>query len=226
MALNPNDGYVGIGTFSPSATLHINHTLNAAAPQDSPFLISKRGGGIALWMRTFLAGGPFNLELFEGQAFKPGGGAWGVVSDRRLKKNIEPLGGALDRLLQLRSVSYEYKEPAKVHQFPGTQTGFIAQEVEEVFPEWVSENADGYKTVTIRGFESMSVQALRELRTEKDAEIADLKEELATLKKAVAAQQQVSTRWEARFSALEKVMAKSPPSTVDSTTTTSRSISE
>jgi hypothetical protein len=168
--------------------LGVPHVVNAGNPQDSPFLISRNGGTNILWVRTFSAGGSYNLELFEGQAYKPGGGSWGVVSDRRLKKNIAPLNGALERLLKLRSVTFEYKDPEKVHQFKGTQTGFIAQDVEQVFPEWVTENAEGYKTVSIRGFESESVQAIRELRQEKDAQIAALRQELAALRNLVSPQ--------------------------------------
>jgi len=57
-----------------------------------------------------------------------------------------------------------------------------------VFPEWVTENAEGYKTVSIRGFESESVQAIRELRQEKDAQIAALRQELAALRNLVSPQ--------------------------------------
>ena len=139
------------------------------------------------------------MELFEGDAFKPGGGSWGVVSDRRLKKNIEPLSGALDRLMKLRSVTYEYKDPEKDHQLPGTQIGFVAQEVEEVFPDWIGEK-DGYKYVAVKGFESLTVQALREMREEKDAQIENLRAENAALAE--------------RLTRLEKTLDNSPARTV------------
>jgi hypothetical protein len=45
----------------------------------------------------------------------------------------------------------------------GPQVGLIAQEVERVFPAWVSSDQDGYKELTIRGFEALTVEALREL---------------------------------------------------------------
>ena len=56
--------------------------------------------------------------------------------------------------------------------------GFIAQDVEKVLPQWVGEDERGYKMVTPTGFEALSVEALRELRSEKDAEIAALKGKL------------------------------------------------
>lgn len=104
--------------------------------------------------------------IIGGQASKPGGGAWQATSDVRLKQNIEPLRGALDRLLQLRGIVYEWKEPAKHGNLTGPQIGFIGQEVEKVFPQWVDETQDGYKAVAICGFEALAVEALRELRAE------------------------------------------------------------
>jgi hypothetical protein len=172
-----NNATVGINALPALSTLHVFKKLSAG--QDSLFRIGTSGTLNGLEVRTFFGGGPINLELYEGNAFKPGGGSWGVVSDERLKKDIQPLKSALNRLMELRPVTYEYKEPEKMHQLPGTQIGLVAQEVETVFPDWVAVNADGYKTVNIRGFEALAVQALRELREEKDAEIASLKKQLA-----------------------------------------------
>ncbi len=107
-----------------------------------------------------------------GNAYKPGGGSWSASSDRRLKSDINDLTGSLEKLLKLRSVTFLYKD--QVRNPAGLQTGFVAQEVVEVFPDWVSTNPDGMMMVGTRGFESLAVQALRELRTEKDAQIAKL----------------------------------------------------
>ena len=115
----------------------------------------------------------FTLEV-NGTAGKPGGGSWSNSSDRRLKKDIQDLKGALDRLMELHGVTFEYRDPEAINELPGTRIGVIAQEVEQVFPDWVSTGGHGYKTVTFRGFEALTVEALRELRTEKGAEIAEL----------------------------------------------------
>ena len=42
--------------------------------------------------------------------------------------------------------------PEKQGGLTGTQIGLVAQEVEEVFPEWVGTDADGMKYVAIRRF--------------------------------------------------------------------------
>ncbi|MEM7623729.1 MAG: tail fiber domain-containing protein [Planctomycetota bacterium] len=102
-----------------------------------------------------------NLRV-EGAAEKPGGGSWSTLSDRKLKKNIADLDGALDTLLNLRGVTYEYKDAEGINELPGTRTGFIAQDIEQIIPDWVSEDASGTKRVTIRGFEAMAVESFRE----------------------------------------------------------------
>jgi hypothetical protein len=86
-----------------------------------------------------------------------------------LKRNVTLLSGALDKLLQLRGVNYEWIEPKKHGNLTGKQMGMIAQEVEKVFPEWVGTNPDGFKNLTFRGFEALTVEALRELKTENEA---------------------------------------------------------
>lgn len=110
----------------------------------------------------------------SGIARKPGGGPWTDSSDLRLKKNVESLTGALSKLLQLRGVRFEWREPEKMGNLTGTQMGLVAQEVTAVFPEWISTSPDGYQEITIRGFEALTVEALRELK----AEIESLKARL------------------------------------------------
>ena len=56
------------------------------------------------------------------------------TSDRNLKKNIKTLDGALDKILKLRGVSFNWKDNNK------PSVGLIAQEVEQVFPELVTGN--------------------------------------------------------------------------------------
>jgi hypothetical protein len=115
----------------------------------------------------------FTLHV-NGDAGKPGGGSWANASDARLKSDVQDLQGSLENLLKLRGVTFIYNDPETIHELPGKRTGMIAQEVAEVFPDWVSEANDGYLRLTYRGFEALMVEALRELREEKDAEIQTL----------------------------------------------------
>jgi endosialidase-like protein len=109
-------------------------------------------------------------------------GAWSTFSDRRLKRGIEPIRHALATLLDLRGRSFEYTEPDLAAAAPGPRMGFIAQDVETVLPQWVGEDSRGYKMVTPQGFEALTVEAMRELRVEKDEEISALREEIESLR--------------------------------------------
>jgi hypothetical protein len=73
-----------------------------------------------------------------------GNGTYGTVSDVNLKKNIETSRGYLDDLLQLRVVKYNWNTQ---EDGDAKELGFIAQEVEAVFPALVENSArDGEAT--------------------------------------------------------------------------------
>lgn len=90
-------------------------------------------------------------------------------SDENLKKNISGLEGALDKLTRLRGVTFEWKDMVRIGSRPGSQIGFIAQEVEKEFPDWVTTGLDGNKSIGFIGFEALVVEALRELKNEIEA---------------------------------------------------------
>ena len=118
----------------------------------------------------------FTLNCY-GDAGKPGGGLWSVFSDARLKTNIEPLAGSLDTLDALRPVTFNYKDPAHFSYVEGTVPGLIAQEVQRVVPQWVETGPDGYLYLNPVGYEAMVVDAIQELRAEKNAQIDALQRE-------------------------------------------------
>jgi hypothetical protein len=105
-------------------------------------------------------------------AFEPTGltrnasGAWTTFSDRRLKKNIGPIASALDTLLRLRGHWFEYLDPAQAPGAGGPRMGFVAQEVRDTLPSWVSADPSGVLSVTPTGFEALAVEALRQLHEE------------------------------------------------------------
>ena len=103
-----------------------------------------------------------------GTAGKPGGGSWSDSSDIRLKKNVKTIEGALETMLRLRGINYQWKEPEKHGGMKGTYMGMIAQEAEKVFPEWVGTGNEGYKTLGFIGFEALAVEAIKELKSENE----------------------------------------------------------
>jgi hypothetical protein len=93
-------------------------------------------------------------------------------SDIRLKQNVKPLDGAIDQLLQLRGVTFEWKNPAEHENHTGVQRGLIAQEVEKVFPQWVHETPDtGVKNVDpdARTVLALEVESIRTLSARNEA---------------------------------------------------------
>ena len=74
------------------------------------------------------------------------GGAALMASDVRMKENIEPIGIAENGLTVYR---YEYKPEFKDHELAGrgVHYGYMAQEVEQVYPYAVRILDDGYKVV-------------------------------------------------------------------------------
>jgi hypothetical protein len=70
--------------------------------------------------------------------------AFGSYSDSRLKENIVDLPSQLDNIMALRPVEYDYIESMG----GGHQIGFVAQEVQAVYPDLVGEDADGMLTLT------------------------------------------------------------------------------
>ncbi len=92
------------------------------------------------------------------------------VSDVRFKKDIRPLENALENILKLRGVNYKWK----VDEFPGKgftedgQIGFIAQELEEVYPGLVHTDSEGFKSVSYEKLTAVLVEAIKELKAEND----------------------------------------------------------
>jgi hypothetical protein len=109
------------------------------------------------------------------------------ASDRRFKKNITPFGSVLSQLTALQPVHYYWRATEfPDRHFGDAQTyGLVAQEVEQVLPELVVTNVDGYKAVDYSKLPLLTIQAVKELKAENDAlksQGAELKAQGAQLK--------------------------------------------
>ncbi len=106
-------------------------------------------------------------------------GVYVLGSDRRLKKNIAPLENVLDKVMQLKPSTYQYKadNPNGV-----MSTGLIAQEVEPIFPQFVFNKKDKEgKDLKMMDYSSMSIIALKAIQ-EQQAMIEKLQNENSSLK--------------------------------------------
>lgn len=80
-------------------------------------------------------------------------------SDRKLKTNISPLTDNLNKILKLSGVSFDWKKTRN------KDIGLIAQEVEKIYPELVSTDANDYKAVKYGNLVAPLIEALKELYT-------------------------------------------------------------
>ena len=88
-----------------------------------------------------------------------------LTSDARLKADITPVEGAMEKLQKIRGVHFTWlnRDDSGFHG----SVGVLAQEVEPVFPELVdTHNSEGYKGVSYAGLTAVLIQAFKELLAE------------------------------------------------------------
>ncbi|WP_439151856.1 tail fiber domain-containing protein [Winogradskyella sp.] len=113
-----------------------------------------------------------NVLEINGDASKNAAGDWLANSDRRLKKNINTFNSdeALKKLLQMRGVTYEWNDKQTGNNRPeGQQYGFIAQELQEIFPENVSLDNQGFYQTAYCTYDALYVQSIKALYTKIEA---------------------------------------------------------
>lgn len=99
------------------------------------------------------------------------------ASDKRYKRNIKQITNILPKINQLISIYYYWKQG----EFPDKsfskkkQIGFIAQEVEKIFPELVHTDSRGYKSLSYNKLTVILVQAIQEMQQKQQQELLDLK---------------------------------------------------
>ncbi len=105
------------------------------------------------------------LELGTDSAAKPGTTTWKIASDARLKAISGPYDRGLEAIAALQPVRYHYAVGnARGHDPAPEYVGFIAQQAQEVFPEAVSEGADGYLDFNMHAVNVAMVNAIQTLR--------------------------------------------------------------
>ena len=122
-----------------------------------------------------------------------------INSDARLKDNIQPLGSTLDKLHQIEGKTYTFLKDEE-HT---PKIGVLAQEVQAVFPELVTEGADGILSVNYQGLVPVLINAINE----QDTKIATLEAQNEQL--AIASQKIEALEEMVRFLAVQQSQAAS-----------------
>ena len=191
LALNPAGGAVGIGTTSPNGKLGL--TWDPSAQQGlwiqslnetyyaSPIVFANSGSGVAGYISQSTSAVSYN-----------------TASDRRTKENIVPTTIGLDDLMRIQVYDYDFIRDPKHKR----TTGFIAQEVNQIFPDAVSTNGDNGETelssdkkpwaVDYGRLTPLLVQAMKELKTVIDSiylKLASYDKTIATVADKTVAQE-------------------------------------
>jgi hypothetical protein len=246
------NGYVGIGTASPVAPLHINHAGGITLTNNIATMTIKPDVSVSVLMPAPAAFSTvaaqitnrhfghlvFDIlanDIHDSFAIRTDNDIDGVVdtvafvvkpngavgigtitpaykldvqggpirvqgtvytSDARYKTNIATFDNALNTILNLRGVAFDWKRnDFKEMEFTeGRQIGFIAQEVEKVLPELVTTDSNHYKSVAYANVVPVLVEAMKQQHKQFEtvkAENARLQEQLAALTEAV---QELQTR--------------------------------
>jgi len=170
LLLNPNGGNVGIGTVAPGSLLEIKD------PSSSTFVdinsvdgantdLRFKRDGVVQWemLSHYIAGGNdfyFRNGNTIGVYIASGDTSWSASSDIRLKTNIATIPDVLEKLNSIRGVTFNWLDPNKGTK---TQIGVIAQEVQSMFPEIISTDADGYLGVQYDKLGPILIEAAKEL---------------------------------------------------------------
>jgi hypothetical protein len=133
------------------------------------------GGGRLEIFTSVNAGEPTLCATFAGNNNFTVNGSITETSDSKLKTNITTLKNSLDKVLNLRGVEFDRIDNGE-HRI-----GLIAQEVEQIIPEVVSESKDGIKSVSYGNIVSLLIEAIKE----QNSTINNLKNEINNLKNTI-----------------------------------------
>jgi hypothetical protein len=130
----------------------INSASIVAAGTGWNHFIGQSGNGSSITTNDIFIRGNGNVENANG--------VYGTISDLRLKENISDARNYLADLLKLRVVKYSLKSEESA---VATKIGFIAQEVEQVFPSLITTDTDDNKSIKTSILIPMLLKAIQEL---------------------------------------------------------------
>jgi hypothetical protein len=166
---------------------------------------------------TFQAGGNVGIGVTNpsyalqvgsiGDGTEARANAWNTFSDRRWKKDFEIIPDALKKLNQVNGYFYNWKEGIDTTQ----QVGVIAQEIEEILPQAVSTDENGYKSVDYSKLTAWLIQVNKEQQdaiARQQAIIEQQASDIALLKKNEQEENTTKAELESLKAAVEALQTK------------------
>jgi hypothetical protein len=151
------------------------------ATNNSTKMIIEAGGNVMIGSSV-----PDQKLSVAGNASKSVGGAlWATYSDRRLKDLHGDYNKGLSEIVTLQPVVFSYKADNPL-DLPNEniEYGLIAQEVQDIFPEAVSESRKGYLQLNMNPINVAFINAIKELKAANDnlqEKVIDLESRLAEI---------------------------------------------
>lgn len=145
------------------SVLGANH-VNGSADNDDAFYVGCINGMII--SGPIIAGGNITAE---------GDIIAYASSDERLKDDIVPISGCLDKVLSLDAIEFDWND--KQQTYTGHDIGLIAQQVQEIAPEIVTKREDGYLAMKYEKMIPLLVGATQE----QNAQLDELEKQLQEL---------------------------------------------
>jgi Chaperone of endosialidase len=150
-----------------------------------------------------------NTLSVNGSADKPGGGSWGTYSDGRLKTVNGGFTPGLSQVMKIRPVHYRYKaDNAMGIRDTDEHIGVVAQDVQKVIPEAVTENSKGYLLVNNDPIIWTMLNAIKEQQGEVQHEEAASKQQQAELAKALRLIKQQQNLLRTQSAAMKSLQAE------------------
>mgnify|MGYP006275198735 CR=1 FL=1 len=147
-----NTGNVGIGTSSPAVLLHIGGSSQTTAAYGLRFGLDSNANLYRSASTTIKTDGSFVVA-----------GTLTELSALKYKENITPLSNVLEQVCKIQPISYNKKGEVR------KEYGVIAEEINELFPELISRDADGeIESVNYSRLTALLIQAVKELKCEVD----------------------------------------------------------
>jgi endosialidase-like protein len=189
----PGTGVQGEGTTGVIGITESGNAVTGLCMSNTSGLAGWFVGNVRISKRLSISTSAKAYDLHvDGSAGKPGGGSWSNASDLRLKNIDREYSKGLQEVIKLRPIEFHYKpDNARGYSPEREEIGFVAQEVQEVFPEAVTEGDDGYLDMNVHAINVAMVNAMKEMHvimTQQQDMIDVLKQKVADLEQSNTSQ--------------------------------------